>query len=98
MQVKRLTARTDADCDVLFVSSTEGAQLESILRDVPPRLLTVSEVDTRARVASAINFVVEDDRVAFDVNLAVATRAQLGVSSRLLSAARAVDGRKRRGD
>jgi hypothetical protein len=88
----------ESSCDVLFISDAIGNQLESVVRAVSPGTLTVSEVDTNEKVGAVINFVVEDDRVGFDVSLAAAAHAQLEMSSRLLTVARTVDGRKRRRD
>jgi hypothetical protein len=68
------------------------------VRTITGSVLTVSEIDTDERVGSVINFIVEDDRVGFDVNVQAAARAQLSISARLLSVARSVDGRKRRRD
>jgi hypothetical protein len=97
--VRRITTIPDARaCEVLFLSERASSDLDGVVRALPPGVLTVSEIDTDDRVGSVINFVVEDDRVGFDVNVQAASRAQLAVSARLLSVARAVDGRKRRRD
>jgi hypothetical protein len=97
--VRRLATVADARaCEVLFLSERASSDLDGVVRTLPAGVLTVSEVDTDDRVGTVINFVVEDDRVAFDVNVEAASRAQLSVSARLLSVARAVDGRKRRKD
>ena len=96
-----LPVRGPADtrpCEVLFISQTAAADIDAIVRAIPPGVLTVSEIETDQRVSSVINFVTDDQRVAFDVNAEAAARAQLSVSARLLNVARAVDGRKRRRD
>jgi hypothetical protein len=97
--VRRLASMTDVRaCEVLFLSAGASNDLDGVVRALPAGVLTVSEVDTDDRVGTVINFVVENDRVGFDVNVAAASRAQLAVSARLLGVARAVDGRKRRRD
>lgn len=97
--VRRIASVDEADaCPVLFISEQAGTDLEAIVGAVSGAVLTVSEVDTDDRVGSVINFVVELDRIGFDVNVQAAARARLSLSARLLSAARAVDGRKRRQD
>jgi hypothetical protein len=85
-------------CEVLFVSGQASGDLPSVLRGVPAAVLTVSEIDTDERVASVLNLVVEDRKLVFDVNVSAAKHAGLSLSARLLSAARALDGRKRRHD
>jgi hypothetical protein len=85
-------------CEVLVIPQAASQDLESVVRALPAGVLTISEIDTDDRVSSVINFVVENDRVSFDVNAEAAGRAQLTVSARLLSVARAVDGRRRRRD
>ena len=97
LAVRRVAAIADVRaCEVLFISERATHDLDAVVRAVPAGVLTVSEIETDDRVSSVINFVVEDDRVAFDINAAAAVRAQLSVSPRLLGVARAVDGRKRR--
>jgi hypothetical protein len=97
--VRRLATVSDArDCEVLFISERATTDLDGLVRTITGSVLTVSEIDTDERVGSVINFIVEDDRVGFDVNVQAAARAQLSISARLLSVARSVDGRKRRRD
>jgi YfiR/HmsC-like len=85
-------------CEVLFVSQGTAADIEGIVRAIPPGVLTVTEIETDLRVSSVINFVTDNRRIVFDVNAEAASRAQLSISARLLNVARAVDGRKRRRD
>jgi hypothetical protein len=96
--VRRLTdLQRLASCEVLFIGSSWN-ELDAVARAVPSGVLTVSEIDTDDKVSSVINFIVEEHRVAFDVNLAVAARAHVEPTARLLGVARAVDGRRRRKD
>lgn len=99
MTVQRLTSAEDAAlCEVLFISAPASGDLDSVLHSVPPGVLTVSEIEAEGPVPTVINFIVAEDGVDFDVNRKAASRARLEISSRLLSVARAVDGRKRRKD
>jgi hypothetical protein len=76
---------------VLFVGRTEGARLNAVAAadDGVPMLL-VSEGDGALAQGSAINFVVVDDKVRFDVALRAINRAGLKISARLLAVARVV--------
>lgn len=95
--VRRIaTVQNGMACDVLFISDARGNHLDAVIRAVSPGVLTVSEIDTEEPVGAVINFVVENDRVAFDVNLTAASRARIEPTSRLLGVARAVDGHRRR--
>ena len=89
----RLLGRGDtaAGMQVLFVGRAEGARLNAIAAaaDGVPMLL-VSEADAALAQGSAINFVVVDDKVRFDVALRSINRAGLKISARLLAVARVV--------
>lgn len=88
---------TDAPtCQILFIGRTEmtrAAPLLAAVRDSP--VLTVSDADHFAVRGGTIEFVHEQGRVRFDVNVESARRAGLEISSRLLQVARRVEGRTR---
>lgn len=76
---------------VLFVARSEAARLPSLAgasRD--HALLIVTEADEAMPPGSAINFVVVEDKVRFDVALPAAEKANLRISARLLTVARKV--------
>ena len=80
-----------ADLHVLFVGRSQGArmpQINAALKNQP--LLLVSESDDVFASGSAINFVVVEDKVRFDVALYRAEQLGLKISARLLTAARKV--------
>ena len=79
-------------CHVLFISRSEPETLKPILdriSDLP--MLTVSESRDFLRLGGMINFVVEQDRVRFEINLDAAERHHLKLSSKLLAVARVVN-------
>ena len=76
-------------CEVVFVSQWETGFLR-ILSQVKGGVLTVGESPAFLRHGGMINFVLEDRKVRFDVNLRAVEGASLRVSSRLLSVARSV--------
>jgi len=79
------------NCHMLFVGRLEVDRLDrwlSAVRGAP--LLVVSESRAAWDRGAHINFVVEENRVKFDVNPDAASRAGLTVSSKLLRVARNV--------
>src|SRR5665213_2184593 len=83
-----------AGVHVLFVGAQEAAQLPTLVRATRQRaLLLVSEEKDGLDAGSAINLVVDDDRVRFDIAPENAERMGVHLSSRLLAVARTVRGR-----
>jgi YfiR/HmsC-like len=79
------------DCNILFVSASETAHLDEILRLVRGLpILTIGETPSFARRGGIINFILEDDKVHFEVNVEAAKQADIVISSRLLTLARIV--------
>lgn len=99
--VKRLKWGMDfRDCQILFVSSSEYARTDEIVRAVRGLpILTIGEMPGFASRGGIINLTLENDKVRFEVNVDAAKQANLNISSRLLALARivpqtAVDARK----
>jgi YfiR/HmsC-like len=93
--VKRLKWGADPkdlkECKILFVGASERAHLDDLVqmvRGLP--ILTVGEAPGFAEHGGVIRFVLEDNRVRFEVNVAAAQQADLTISSRLLTLARIV--------
>ena len=79
-------------CHVLFVSRSDSETLKQILqrtRGLP--VLTVGENDDFIALGGIINFVLDQDRVRFEINLSAAERHHLKLSSKLLAVARVVN-------
>jgi|SRR5690348_2285263 uncharacterized protein DUF4154 len=79
-------------CHVLFIGNTDSATLKAALdrmRGFP--ILTVGESADFLALGGMINFVLEDDRVRFEINLAAAELHHLKLSSKLLAVARVVN-------
>lgn len=82
-------------CQILFVGRSENGRVAPLLAAVRDRpVLTVSDTARFTSRGGMIEFVREDDRVRFDVNLGAAKRSGLQISSRLLRVARNVEGGK----
>jgi hypothetical protein len=78
-------------CHVLYISSSErnsAPQIFSLLNG--SSILTVGEMTQFAAHGGMIQFSLEDQQVHFDINLEVASRAGLKISSKLLALAHIV--------
>ncbi len=83
-----LQART---CHVLFINSAQERQTRRVIELLRgTSVLTVGESGDFLEAGGVINFVLEDDRVLFQVNHKAANAAKLYISSRLLSVAKRV--------
>jgi hypothetical protein len=93
-RVRRLASAADANgCRILFVSRSEEGRLGSVLATLGRSpVLTVSDIDGFANRDGMIQFVMDRDRVRFQVNLAATQKAGLSLSSELLKVATAVKG------
>jgi len=92
MAPKRISGPEDAvGCRILFVSTSKDSQLNAILTDVrTSNILTVADMPGFTRRGGMIQFVLEGNRVRFEINLAAAQRAGLTLSSELLKVAVAI--------
>jgi hypothetical protein len=78
-------------CHVLFISSSEQDRMKQLLDALrSSSILTVSETRGFAQSGGIINFVVQDEKVRFEINPAAAERARLNLSSDLLRLAKIV--------
>ncbi len=93
--VKRVKWNADLkdlkECKILFVGASEKAHVDDLLQIVKSLpILTVGETPGFAERGGVIRFVLEDNRVRFEINVEAARRADLTISSRLLTLARIV--------
>jgi YfiR/HmsC-like len=78
-------------CQIVFISTSEEARLPEILRRLGHNsVLTVSDIDRFSLRGGVVEFRMVGNRVRFDINRTPAIAAQLAISSKLLSVARAV--------
>ena len=78
-------------CHILFIASSEKASMKQILEGLGgASVLTVGDCKGFAEQGGMINFVLENDRVQFEVNRKAAEQAGLKISSKLLSVAKSV--------
>jgi len=82
-------------CNILFISSSEEGKLSAILPAAQRlNLLTVSDIPGFAERGGTIGFVMQNDRVRFEVNRSAAEQSHLALSSELLKVATRVLGPK----
>ena len=78
-------------CRILFISASEEKRLKDVLAGLPANaILTVSDIAGFSRRGGMIEFVLDGARVRFEVNLKIAERAGLVLSSELLKVAAVV--------
>ena len=88
-----------ADCQILFISSSEAKRLNKIIEALDKSaVLTVSDIPQFSQRSGMIQFVLEGNRIRFEVNLAATQRAGLTLSSDLLKVATAVRKNPQPGD
>jgi hypothetical protein len=85
--IREFRAATDAtNCHILFISSSEKAQLPQILKQLNGRsMLTVGEMPGFTETGGMINFVLEGTKIRFQINNEAANGAGLKISSKLLN-------------
>ncbi len=94
LKSERIDSVADAKhCRILFISPSEDARIGDILaglEDAP--VLTVSDAPDFAARGGMIQFLIQGDRVRFEINAGTAQKAGLSLSSQLLKVAAAVRG------
>lgn len=75
-------------CHVVFIGRAEQGQLKVVLTKLAQRpILTVSDISGFARAGGMIGLVEAEQRIRFEINLEVARRTNLKLSSQLLKLA-----------
>jgi hypothetical protein len=89
LQVKRIdTTSAATNCQILFISASEKDRFPKILQDLQGSgVLTVSDTDHFMESGGMINFVLESNKIHFQINDEAAKKAGLKISSKLLSLA-----------
>ena len=88
-----------ADCQILFISSSEANRLNKIIEALDKNaILTVSDIPQFSQHRGMIQFVLEENRIRFEVNLTATQRAGLTLSSDQLKVATVVRKNPQPGD
>jgi len=93
--IKYLAADSDVGgCQILFISHSESSRMKEILAGAGALpILTVGEDEPFAQNGGIINFVLKNENVRLEIDLAAARKAGLTISSRLLAVADVVKGK-----
>lgn len=93
------TINTIRKCYVLFICYSEKEMLTEAINSVKGHpVLTVGDMKGFLETGGIINFVMEEKKVRFEINIRAAKRAKLKISSRLLRLAKRVIEDKSPGD
>ena len=100
VEAKRISRPQEVNsCRIVFISSSEEGHLKEILMALDKAsVLTVSDIPRFSQRGGMIGFILDGNRVRFDVNLASAQNARLTLSSELLKVATNVRKDSDRGD
>lgn len=96
---RRIALATEAaGCQILFIGNSEERNLRQILAAIEKTpVLTVSDIGDFAQRGGMVQFVLEERRVRFEVNVGAARNAGLTLSSELLRVAKTLHGSPTRG-
>jgi hypothetical protein len=85
------TPQESPGCQILFLSAAEAGRLNKVMEGLDKEaILTVSDIPQFLQRGGMIQFVMDGNRVRFEVNLAATQRVGLTLSSELLKVATAV--------
>lgn len=94
-----LSPQESVDCQILYIGSSEANQFNKIIEKFDKTaVLTVSDIPHFSKRGGMIQFVMEENRIRFEVNLTAAQRAGLTLSSELLKVATVVRKNSQPGD
>jgi len=78
-------------CHLLFVCTSESERLADILKSVKnSSILTVADTPNFLEAGGIINFVTEEKKIRFEINVTAAEKAKLKIRSQLLRLAKKV--------
>lgn len=73
-------------CHILFISKSEARNLSKILDSLKgTSVLTIGEMPQFNQSGGMIRFVIQNNKVRFEINAAAATQARVRISSKLLA-------------
>jgi len=95
MDVRRVHTESELRaCHILFVSHSEEKHYAAVLQEIQgASVLTVGETPGFLAAGGAVNFLLQQDALQFEVNLDSANVAHLKISANMLALARRVVGK-----
>ncbi len=88
--VRRLGDEPPSACQLVFTEANPK-KVSGVISGLGPGVLTVGEGDAFLKEGGMIAFVLDNRHVRFEINHGAASKAELRISSRLLSVARSVE-------
>lgn len=90
--VERLRTNQDSrHCQILFIAPSERGRVADIIHRLQGHpVLVVVDASDAGKPPGTVDFVVNDNKVGFVINLEAARRARLTISSKMLGLARSV--------
>jgi hypothetical protein len=87
LRIRRLRWNEDLrSCQILFISSSERRHLGKIMDNIRgTSVLTIGDIPQFNQAGGIIKFVIQDDKVRFEINAGAAGQARLKISSKLLA-------------
>ena len=87
LRIKRFSSGDDPRaCQVLFISASEDRHLKKIMESIRgTNILTIGESTQFGQSGGMIRFVIQDNKVRFEINASAAGQAGLRISSKLLA-------------
>lgn len=87
LKIKRLRVGDNLRaCNILFISKSEGKNLGKILDSVKgTSVLTIGDMSQFNQAGGMIRFVIQNDKVRFEINAGAASQTRLRISSKLLA-------------
>lgn len=97
LRIRHLNTPAGIDaCQLVFIGSAWKDRLQEILPALANHpVLTVSDIENFAGAGGMIGFLVQDNKIRFEINTGIAEQAGLSISSKLLTLATAVRARNR---
>lgn len=81
------------ECNLLFICSSEKEKLKETMDLLKDRsVLTVADMHGFLEAGGIVNFVIEENKVGFEINVAAAKQAKLEIRSNLLRLAKRIVG------
>lgn len=87
--IRRISKMPDARlCQILFINMSGRERLTEVLKNLSAGTLTIGQTDEFLHAGGMINFIIEDKKVRFEVNVEAARKAGLRIRAQLLKLAR----------
>lgn len=91
LSVKRIKRREEAsECEILYLCKSESRHMKEILQGVKSGVLTIGDMRNFISSGGMINFVIDNNRVSFEINPDAAATGRIRISSQLLRLAKIV--------